>query len=148
MPEATKKRGRPKTGNAKTAAQRQREYRIRKKAGLVRTNNVTRDDKSRIVELEARIAELEAEKRRLLGQLELESAEPVQQEPIQLWEQSGRQCQASTGTGQRCRSRNGLRIVESTLKNGRQVRLTVCPAHFRKYEARGGKLYPHSSCLA
>jgi len=93
MPEATKKRGRPKTGNAKTAAQRQREYRIRKKAGLVKTKNVTRDDKSRIVELEARIAELEAEKRWLRGQLE-------QQEPIQLWERSGRQCQASTRTGQ------------------------------------------------
>ena len=40
--------------------------------------------------------------------------------------------------GQRCRSRSGLRIVESTLKDGRQVALSVCPAHYRKYEARGG----------
>jgi|GEM_PF-6742197 len=145
MPEATAttRRGRPKTGNAKTAAQRQREYRIRKKAGLVKTKNVTRDDKSRIAGLEARIAELEAEKRRLLEQLE-----PVQQEPIRLWERSGRQCQASTGTGQRCRGRSGLKIVESTLKDGRQVKWSVCPAHFRKYEARGGRLSPHSSCLS
>ena len=38
MEETTKRRGRPKTGNAKTAAQRQREYRIRQKAGLVHHN--------------------------------------------------------------------------------------------------------------
>lgn len=41
---ATRKRGRPKTGNTKTLAQRQREYRIRKKAGLVKIKTVTRDD--------------------------------------------------------------------------------------------------------
>ena len=70
MTESTKRRGRPKIGNAKTAAERQREYRKRQRAGLVPPSSKDQ----RITELEARAWELEVDNRLLQVELERQSA--------------------------------------------------------------------------
>jgi len=70
MTESTKRRGRPKIGNAKTAVERQREYRARLRAGLVPPSSKNQ----RIAELEAKVWEVEADNRLLRVELEQRSA--------------------------------------------------------------------------
>lgn len=69
MAETIKRRGRPKTRNAKTAAERQREYRARQQAGLV--PSPAKDQ--RIIELEARVWKLEVDNQMLRARLERQS---------------------------------------------------------------------------